>query len=88
MLLCFVACNFHTVQKEVSDIIKNRILVGHAIRNDLQVCRVWFHSEFRPMWQEDLIVRSSWVLCLAIKIYLMIGMIIGVALKVIHDSIT
>lgn len=29
--------SLETVQKEVADIIKGRILVGHAIRNDLKV---------------------------------------------------
>lgn len=29
--------DFQTVQKEVSDILKNRVLVGHALSNDLQV---------------------------------------------------
>ena len=31
------ANDFKTVQKEVSDILNNRILVGHAIRHDLKV---------------------------------------------------
>lgn len=31
------AVPLNVVQKEVSDIIENRILVGHAIHNDLQV---------------------------------------------------
>lgn len=29
--------DFKTVQKEVAEILKGRILVGHALRNDLQV---------------------------------------------------
>jgi len=29
--------DFKTVQKEVADILKGRILVGHALRNDLKV---------------------------------------------------
>ncbi len=32
--------NFSTVQKEVYEIMKGRILVGHALKNDLKVSRV------------------------------------------------
>ena len=35
--LAIVAEDYKTVQAEVSDIIKGRILVGHALHNDLQV---------------------------------------------------
>lgn len=34
----FLGEDFKTVQKEVTDILKGRILVGHALRNDLKVC--------------------------------------------------
>lgn len=32
-----VAKDFRIVQKEVSELLKDRILVGHALRNDLKV---------------------------------------------------
>ena len=32
-----VACDFKNVQKEVSELIKGRVLVGHAIHYDLKV---------------------------------------------------
>uniref|UniRef100_A0A1B6KL54 RNA exonuclease 4 n=1 Tax=Graphocephala atropunctata TaxID=36148 RepID=A0A1B6KL54_9HEMI len=31
------ACEFEVVQKEIADILKGRILVGHALKNDLNV---------------------------------------------------
>lgn len=37
IILFFVAEEFTVVQKEVSDLLKGRILVGHALRNDLKV---------------------------------------------------
>lgn len=39
--LVFLGEDFQTVQKEVADILHGRILVGHALRNDLKVhgCR-------------------------------------------------
>lgn len=33
----FLGEDFKTVQKEVADILNGRILVGHALRNDLKV---------------------------------------------------
>ena len=36
------ANNFQEVQKEVSDILTNRVLVGHAIRHDLKVIKFQF----------------------------------------------
>ena len=36
------ANNFKEVQKEVSDILTNRVLVGHAIRHDLKVIKFYF----------------------------------------------
>jgi len=36
ILFC-VAEEFSVVQKEVSDLLQGRILVGHALRNDLKV---------------------------------------------------
>lgn len=36
------ANNFKEVQKEVSDILTNRVLVGHAIRHDLKVIKFHF----------------------------------------------
>ena len=38
------ANNFKEVQKEVSDILTNRVLVGHAIRHDLKVIKFYFIS--------------------------------------------
>lgn len=34
----FLGEDFKTVQKEVADILNGRILVGHALHNDLKVC--------------------------------------------------
>lgn len=48
IVLKFVSCSVYTgeeftiVQKKVSDIIKGRILVGHALRHDLQVTFKFF----------------------------------------------
>ena len=36
-LIIFVAEEFNVVQKEVSGLLKGKILVGHALRNDLKV---------------------------------------------------
>lgn len=33
-----LAKSFEEVQTKVADIIKDRILIGHAIHNDLKVC--------------------------------------------------
>lgn len=38
--MVFLGEDFKTVQKEVAGILKGRILVGHALRNDLKV-RGW-----------------------------------------------
>ena len=35
--LFYVAEKFSVVQKEVSDLLQGRVLVGHALRNDLKV---------------------------------------------------
>lgn len=35
---CGVAKPFEEVQKQVADMLKDRILVGHAVFNDLKVC--------------------------------------------------
>lgn len=32
------AISFEDVQKRVAELLKGRILVGHAVHNDLQVC--------------------------------------------------
>ena len=50
MLLC-PAVDFLTVQKEVYDLLKGRILVGHALRNDLQVsgAREWSEHACRAL---------------------------------------
>lgn len=37
MMFFATARDFHTVQKKVAELIKGRILVGHALRNDLKV---------------------------------------------------
>lgn len=38
LLLCLAAAeDFKLVQKEVSEILEGRILVGHAVHNDLKV---------------------------------------------------
>lgn len=37
-LILFVAKDFCTVQKKVAELIKGRVLVGHALHNDLKVC--------------------------------------------------
>ncbi|CAN1249053.1 RNA exonuclease 4 [Linum perenne] len=37
ILVCFTAKNFPIVQKKVAELIKGRILVGHALSNDLKV---------------------------------------------------
>ena len=34
----YVAEEFSVVQKEVSDLLQGRVLVGHALCNDLKVC--------------------------------------------------
>lgn len=39
---CFIVCfatapSFKTVQKEVAEILQGRVLVGHAVKNDLKV---------------------------------------------------
>ena len=36
-LVIHVAIDFSLVQKEVSQILKDRILIGHSIHNDLKV---------------------------------------------------
>jgi len=40
MIIKFVAKDFWTAQKKVSELINGRILVGHALSNDLKVC-IW-----------------------------------------------
>lgn len=35
--LDFAAEDIYTVQKDLSNLLKGRILVGHALRNDLKV---------------------------------------------------
>lgn len=35
--VAFLGEDFKTVQKEVAEILKGRILVGHALQNDLKV---------------------------------------------------
>lgn len=37
LMLLISAKDFPTVQKRVAELIKGRILVGHALRNDLKV---------------------------------------------------
>lgn len=37
----YAAEDFVDVQKQVSDILKGRILVGHALHNDLKVRELW-----------------------------------------------
>lgn len=39
------------VQKEVADILNDRILVGHAIHNDLKVSDVSWKKDLREMMQ-------------------------------------
>lgn len=34
------AKDFMTVQKKVAELIKGKILVGHALHNDLKVCHI------------------------------------------------
>lgn len=36
-MLSFSAKDFPTVQKKVADLIKGKIVVGHALRNDFKV---------------------------------------------------
>lgn len=36
--VCFTGENFKIVQQEVAKILEGRILIGHAIHNDLKVC--------------------------------------------------
>ena len=36
------AKDFPKVQKRVAELIKGRILVGHALRNDLKVIRLFY----------------------------------------------
>lgn len=36
--LPFIARPFSEVQKKVAELLKDRILVGHAVFNDLRVC--------------------------------------------------
>ncbi len=38
IMFVFLGEDFLTVQKEVADLIKGRILVGHALQNDMKVC--------------------------------------------------
>ena len=38
-LVIHVAIDFSLVQKEVSQILKDRILIGHSIHNDLKVLK-------------------------------------------------
>lgn len=38
MMIQFAAKDFWTAQKKVAELIKGRILVGHALHNDLKVC--------------------------------------------------
>lgn len=40
------ADNFSLVQEEVSSILKGRILVGHALHNDLKVSQLHYISQF------------------------------------------
>lgn len=37
VILGFAAVDLYTVQKEVIELLKGRILVGHALHNDLKV---------------------------------------------------
>ena len=36
---CSAAEKFEDVQKDVASLLEGRILVGHAVHNDLKVCR-------------------------------------------------
>ena len=42
VLYCVVggclAPEFRVVQKEISNLLKDRILIGHSVKNDLKVC--------------------------------------------------
>ena len=43
-ILCVCVCvylapEFSVVQKQVSELLDGRILVGHSVQNDLKVCR-------------------------------------------------
>ena len=42
VFLLIIGVDYKIVQKEVSDILKKRILVGHALHNDLKVISILF----------------------------------------------
>ena len=44
-LLCAAAEKFDDVQKEVASLLQGRILVGHAVHNDLKVCKRHWQQE-------------------------------------------
>lgn len=45
-LLCAAAEKFEDVQKEVASLLQGRILVGHAVHNDLKVCEWNWQQEW------------------------------------------
>lgn len=59
--------DFKTVQKEVADILKGRILVGHALRNDLKVhgCRfVILKTRLQKVKTDYISNTSFWIRCI------------------------
>ena len=37
VIICSIAPDFHVVQEKVSNLLRDRILVGHSVQNDLKV---------------------------------------------------
>ena len=72
-MIKFVAKDFWTAQKKVAELIKGRILVGHALQNDLKVCIFcgyslsfsWFAFIFLLSVHGDAVYRTnSWTVFL------------------------
>ena len=45
----YLAPEFSVVQKQVSELLDGRILVGHSVQNDLKVCRHTYVHRFSSM---------------------------------------
>ena len=65
VLLSYPAKTFEEVQGAVAELVKDRILIGHAIQNDLKVCTLlqvtcpWCISCMTPLSPGTLALTSS-----------------------------
>ena len=58
ILSIHLAPNFTTVQKEVSDLLKGKILVGHALHHDLKVCLLFHSSKFSQKNELENVIQT------------------------------